>query len=307
MTQPGAPPVLPRRWKVALVFLAGGAALILLALLVLSLLQNQPSLPGETLLALLSLLILLALGFAVGGLGYVLRSSLANRRYSPIVLILLLAYLLPAGVYVGLGSVLVFDLPLLNQALPQGALLSSLFPAQPWLFLWQALILAFVGAPPALPRPVTEDAARRLPAVPLGLLGGVAVGLAAAFAFSLTATWLESTRALALPARPADIPPLMRWVTLLVGVGIAPWAEERFFRAELLIRWQPRLGGWGAALASAALFATLQLRPLLWLPAFIAGLGLALLVQSSGSLRPAILAHAAANALLFVLGWYLMI
>ncbi len=306
MTQPGVPPVLTRRWKAALVFLAGGAALVVLTLLVLSLLQNQSSLPGETLLVLLSLLILLVLGFAVGGLGYVLRSSLSNRRFSPVALILFLAYLLPAGVYLGLGSVLVNDLPLLNQALPQGALLSSLFPAQPWLFLWQALILVFVGAPPALPAPA-QDVARRLPALPLGVLGGVAIGLAAAFAFSLGAAWLEATRLVALPARPAEIPALIRVVTLLVGVGIAPWAEERFFRAELLIRWQPRLGGWGAAIASAALFATLQLRPLLWLPAFLAGLGLALLVQSSGSLRPAILAHAVANALLFALGWYLLI
>ncbi|MEW6650283.1 MAG: CPBP family intramembrane glutamic endopeptidase [Chloroflexota bacterium] len=306
MSQSGDPSLRIRRRKAALNFLTGGVALVLLAVLTLRLLENQTNLPGETLLALLSLLTLLVLGFAVGGLGYVLRSSLSNRYLSPILLIVFLAYLLPAGVYLALGSVLANRLPILNQALHQGMGLSSLFPAQPWLFLWQALILAFVGAPPALPR-AAEDSAHRLPGVPLGLLGGAAIGLAAAFAFSLGSAWLESSRVIPLPVRPADVPPLLQAVIVLVGIGIAPWAEERFFRAELLVRWQPRLGAWGAAAASAALFATLQFRPLLWLPAFVAGLGLALLAQSAGSLRPAILAHAVANALLFALGWYLLI
>ncbi|MFN7037641.1 MAG: lysostaphin resistance A-like protein [Bellilinea sp.] len=292
-----------------LAFAAGGVLLLLLALGLLWLVQRQPQASAETVVVLISILTLLVLGFAVGTLGFILRSALARPGLSPILLALVLAYFLPAAVYFGLERLLALRFSGLEQTLPAVSLRSPFFPGQPWLFLWQALILAFLGIPAVQNHvpPEAPPSAKRPPEWLSGLLGGTAVALLAAYLVSITRGWLESAFSLAEMTQPLEIAPLIRWVTLLIGILVAPWAEERFFRGELIQRWQPRMGTAAAVLASAALFAALQLRPLLWLPAFLAGIGFAWLRQAYGGLKSAILAHTVVNALLFALGWQWMI
>ncbi|MEW6181080.1 MAG: CPBP family intramembrane glutamic endopeptidase [Chloroflexota bacterium] len=292
-----------------LTFLVYGLMLLLLTGGLLWLVQDRPQTSAETLVGLLSILTLLVLGFAVGTLGFVLRRAGRQPLLPPLLLTLLLAYLLPAGVYFGMDYLLTSRPAGLQPSLPAVGLRPSLFPGQPWLFLWQALILTFLNISTAAPAAAKNSpASRALPPVWLsGLLGGGSIALLMTYLFSITRAWLESSLAAANLTQPLEIAPLIRWTTLLIGILIAPWAEERFFRGELIHRWQSRLGLWGAAFASAGLFATLQFRPLLWLPAFLAGLALAWLANAHGSLKPAILAHAVINGLLFVLGWQWMI
>lgn len=297
------PPLI--RWRTALYFLGGGAILLVFASLVLGALGRDQEIPAETKLVIFFMLTLLVLAFSVGSLGYVLHSGLLRQRYSPLLLALVLAYALPALVLFALTGFLYSQEAALREVLLQVTLLPALFPGQPWLFLWQALILAFLGRP-LIQQSVAARSLSWFPSVPFGLLAGLALGLLAAFAYSLTVARLENSAPASLFVVTAEIPALVRVVTLVVALTVAPWAEERFFRGELLARWQPRLGRAGAALATAALFATLQLRPLLWLPAFLAGLGLAFLAQSTGRLREAVLAHAAANLVVYFLGWYLV-
>jgi membrane protease YdiL (CAAX protease family) len=299
--QTAAPSTRISRWRPALYFLAGGLLLMLLALGVITALDSDLDWSAETRLALLFLLTLLVLGFSVGGFGYVLRQA----KFSPIMITLALAYGLPALVYALLGGALQTRFDPFSAALQQLSLLPGLFLGQPWLYLLPTLTLAFVGSPNILPVPVERSG--QLPSISVGLLAGGLLGLAAGFAYSLSAAIVESGPAADILTRSSELPLLVRLVTLLVAVLIAPWAIERFFRGELLARWQPYLGRTGAALATAALYATLQFRPLMWLPAFLVGLGLAGLVQHTGRLREAIAAHAAANLVLYFLGWYLVI
>lgn len=299
-----------QRWRIALLFTAGGGFLLLLTLAVLWLVQSRPQASAETVVVLISILTLLVLGFAVGTLGFILRSTiLARPGFNPILLALLLAYGLPAAVYFGLDRLLVLRFGGFEPSLPAISLRSPLFAGQPWLFLWQALILAFLGIPLVQERGgrAIPLSAKRPPEWLSGLLGGAAIALLSGFLFSISRVWVENTFAAVEITRPMEVAPLIRWVTLLIGLAIAPWAEERFFRGELINRWQPRLGAWGAVFASAALFATLQLRPLVWLPAFLAGIGFSWLTQIYGNPRAAIAAHMVVNALLFALGWQWMI
>ncbi|MEW6505304.1 MAG: CPBP family intramembrane glutamic endopeptidase [Chloroflexota bacterium] len=300
---------LVQHWRVALAFAAGGGLLILLTLGLVWLVQRQPQTSAETVVVLISILTLLVLGFAVGTLGFILRSALARPGANPILLALILAFVLPAVVYFGLDRVLTLRFGGLEQSLSAISLRSPLFPGQPWLFLWQALILAFLGIPGGQNQPRRNDlaATARPPDWLSGLLGGAAIALLGGYLISVTRGWLESTFAVVGMTQPLEVAPLIRWVTLLIGLLVAPWAEERFFRGELIFRWQPRMGTWAAVLASAALFATLQLRPLLWLPAFLAGIGFTWLYQIYGRLKPAVIAHTVVNALLFALGWHWMI
>ena len=309
MKRPANLPRLSTSWRVALAFAGGGVMLVLLTVGLLWLVQNQPQTPAETIVVLISILTLLVLGFAVGALGFILRRAVSKPLLHPILLALLLAYLLPAAVYFGLDRVLISRFAGLEQTLPALSLRSPLFPGQPWLFLWQALILAFLTIPPLqTTSPQALQTGRVSPPAWLsGLLGGAAIALMCAYLFSISRAWVESAWAAAEMTQPLEIAPLIRWATFLTGILIATLAEEFFFRGELISRWQPRWGSVGAALASAALFAALQLRPLLWLPAFLAGIGFSWLIQAQGGLKSAIVAHTVVNLLLFALGWQWMI
>ena len=103
------------------------------------------------------------------------------------------------------------------------------------------------------------------------------------------------------PHGPADA------LVSLLAIAIAPAAcEEVLFRGLVLPAFLRPLGAWGAACASALLFGLIHLDfasgglSLYRVPfAAVVGLGLAALRLRAGALGPAILAHAALNAITF--------
>ncbi|MCC6147313.1 MAG: CPBP family intramembrane metalloprotease [Anaerolineaceae bacterium] len=269
-------------------------------------LRAAVSAPGRTTEARLGILFgaaALCLLLAVIALDLWRRWRHGKAKRLPLEIALALAYVAPALALLAPGWVeLALRLPVqqLAPALLGGRGLSS---GTPWFTLWNFVVLAgyvlltrrsqIAAAFPVSGKPIRQAGWL----VPSGLLGGIGLFLVAAFIFSL------QTRAMEI-----SLPALSPWQHLLLamaGAMAAPWAVELVFRDELYARWLPRLGGRGAALAAAALYAALQFRPLLFFPAFILGLSLAWLARRSGSLLPAILAHASFNLLAAGLNWFL--
>lgn len=93
----------------------------------------------------------------------------------------------------------------------------------------------------------------------------------------------------------ADFGRPMTWLFVAGVVVAAPIAEEVVFRGYLLPALRPALGPTGAIAATAVAFGLVHPLPLA-LPAALLGAGFGWLAQRAGSLSPAILAHAAHNA-----------
>jgi hypothetical protein len=301
--QPSQP---PPGWKITLIFLAGALALIGVVLLVLNYIYTHPELPAQTKLGLVFLLLFIVLGFSVGGISYVMHTGLGKTRIGPVWVALILAYGLPLVIYLGLSRAVFASPGPLPDALQRFMVFSDYFPGQPWMFIWQAIVLAFFSRPSG-ERLASKDAGLGLPDVPASLLSGIFIGLVAVFAYSIGSGLIENSSTGQLLSQTIDIPLPVRITTLAVALVIAPWAEERFFRLDLLGRVQARLGKWPAFLGVSALYAILQFRPLVWAPAFLAGLGFSILAERTGRLRPVVIAHAVVNVILFLLGWYLVI
>ncbi|MBI2953619.1 MAG: CPBP family intramembrane metalloprotease [Chloroflexi bacterium] len=84
-------------------------------------------------------------------------------------------------------------------------------------------------------------------------------------------------------------------VVLLAVAGLAPFAEEAFFRGYVFRAYLQEKGPLQAYLLSSALFAVAHLNLPALLPIFAIGLGLAYLTRSTGSILPSIVAHAVNN------------
>ncbi|MBM3973203.1 MAG: CPBP family intramembrane metalloprotease [Planctomycetes bacterium] len=137
------------------------------------------------------------------------------------------------------------------------------------------------------------------------------LGLYAALALPWWALFVAYARGLAAAGMPAVAQPQllylagadfgrpMTWL-FVAGVAIAaPIAEEVVFRGYLLPALRPALGPTGAVAATAAAFGFVHPLPLA-LPAALLGAGFGWLAQRAGSLLPAIVAHAAHNAVTVV-------
>lgn len=117
--------------------------------------------------------------------------------------------------------------------------------------------------------------------------------------------YLEAFRRLHEALRPED--PLQALGSLL-AIAVAPaLCEELLFRGVVLPAFLRPLGAWGAAVVSALAFGLIHLDfteaglSLYRVPfAAVVGLGLAALRLRAGALGPAILAHAALNAITFL-------
>jgi len=88
---------------------------------------------------------------------------------------------------------------------------------------------------------------------------------------------------------------------LVAVVVLAPLGEELLFRGVLLRGLRERLGIVASVAVSACLFSAYHLDPVGFLPRLEIGIVLALVVWKTGSLWPAVAAHAANNALAMVL------
>jgi uncharacterized protein len=128
----------------------------------------------------------------------------------------------------------------------------------------------------------------------------IALGLATTTALRLlfgeVSAGLEQLDALLVQA------PLSVFVLLVLLIAVlAPLAEELFFRGYIQTRLVQRYGRWPAIVVSSLLFGVLHVAPMHTVFAAVLGLGLGWITVVTGSVRPAILAHAA-NNLLAVLG-----
>jgi membrane protease YdiL (CAAX protease family) len=187
-------------------------------------------------------------------------------------------------------------------------LISWLQPAPPWLFVGQTGLLAVaVVVWFLLPGKVWRNILPlERPIWMLGILAGVGLWLLATFASTLISGLAFRLFSVLSPAAAPtlDTIPLPAFsLAVFVALVIAPPAEEYLFRHLLIQSWQPRLGTLAAAAASSALFATLLGRPLLWVPAFLLGMGLHTLTETTGHLRAAIFAHVIFNILALCVNW----
>lgn len=92
--------------------------------------------------------------------------------------------------------------------------------------------------------------------------------------------------------------PLWLYFCLLVAAaGLAPLAEESFFRGYVFTACERTKGRWQAYLFSAGLFAVAHLNLPALLPIFVLGLGFAFVRDRTRSLVPTVVAHAINNAL----------
>lgn len=97
-----------------------------------------------------------------------------------------------------------------------------------------------------------------------------------------------------------DLPPTQFGLIWIAGAVIAPLVEELFFRGLLFGAYLRTRGPLLAYALSATIFASLHLNPPAFPPIVLLGLVLAALYHRTGSLTPAVLAHAFNNGVAFL-------
>lgn len=143
---------------------------------------------------------------------------------------------------------------------------------------------------PPLGRALREAVAMLLSVLPLVALSG----------WLIDSLWSDpggSNPMLDLVLRGSD--PFALACFALTAIVLAPLFEETLFRGVLLPVLGRRIGGLGAVLLSALLFAAAHLSLSELVPLFVLGCGLGLLRLRSGRLAPPVLMHALWNALTF--------
>lgn len=272
---------------------------------------QSPLISAEWKLALISLSALTFLIVGMVSLRMLLQpeGTLLRMRQTTIVVVLICAYLVPTLVFV-----LPDWLQLPVNFLPGDVTVSPRginTAGQPWFFIWQALALtgyAFFRRWSISVSPLSDanEAPSRLRpgyawpwVVIIALIGGLAVWMSSIFLIDLTSNTFQS-----------EIVPLndlFKGFLLVIALTAAPWAEEYFFRSELRFTWNNQWGDLLGGTGSACLFAFLQLRPVLFLPALLMAVAANSLIRRTGKLYPAVLLHTLFNALIFSNGWYLIL
>ncbi len=295
-------------WKSRPTALRWGLGAVPFGLLFLLWAKSQSFPPPWALTLVLFAAFFLLLG--MGGLFWGLRVLGRRERIPTRATLVLMAFTYALPILLLLSVLALLRVPTKSSFIHQvsGQLIAQILPGrlqpgQPWLFLWQAVFLAGLGL--ALPRPAARPIQWR--ACLHGLLLGLGIGLGGLYFYSSLLSLPGPQGSLSLPLE-NEI-----WLLqALAAVFILPWASERLFRGVLWDVLRTRMSERSALWLGAALYATLQFRPLVWLPAFLLGAALTrLTLQHSEdgptSLLPATLAHMAANLVLLAGGWHLPI
>ena len=137
------------------------------------------------------------------------------------------------------------------------------------------------------------------------LLVGLGAGLAVMLAnrvVVLLYVWAtgDASNPQAGMAGTADGTPLQFALIVALGGLFVPFAEEVLFRG-VLYGWLRRWGVVLATLVSAAVFGIAHFAPVIMIPAALMGVVNAVLYERSGSLWPAVAAHAVNNVIAFVI------
>jgi len=224
------------------------------------------------------------------------RRFLAPERYrGPSVLVLLALILVVASVLtapfgddaatllLGTGELSLAGSIVLLVATQAALLLVS------WLFVFRPNALA---ALPAFPGP---DAGR---ALRLGLGWGIVAWFGASLVSYGVVVLLEAIGVDAAPQAAEQALGLVEpWLAVLAIVGLAPIAEELFFRGVVFNAFKRERGRRWAYIGSAALFAVIHLSVVALVPIFLLGLALAWVYERTGSLLAPIVMHAVVNGI----------
>jgi len=309
-------------WRVTLLILSAVALLAIALWFGLRSLVTSALSVGWQLAAFASIAIIL-LTIGLGGIAFSFRRQPLQPNSSLISWLMLGLAILPSFVVTVTFAVVAHTVVRPDQSLPAELLVQpevSLW--HPWVFFWQVLVLAFAIRVTSASSAKVKDKDQPTPfgkqflswskqflpddiSLITSLLGGLALWLVYAFLQSLAASlsnpWLsvENTTTAFLPSS-------LSLLLAVMSLTVAPWAEETFFRGFLLDHWQMRMDSLLANVGVAAAFAFMPMRPLLWVPAFLLGLGLGLLRQRAG-LPAAILAHVLFNGLMLLLNPLLVI
>lgn len=272
-------------WRAALIYFALIPAACFLGWVLIKVVIVAPE--TTFLQKLITLLSLTVLAFLIGLAGFRL-AALANQRIRPtpnLLIVFASVYLLP-GLLLGVA------------AIHSPALIWRPGLGMPWLYFWQnGILLIILLREKNFPTPLSLNRSLIL----LSAFLGLGVGLCSAFIVGL----LDSIDF--LPYQAPQLFSVSYILMILVSLFVAPLAAETVFRRRLLELWQPSLGFTKAMLASAAVYALLQLRPLVIIPAFILGCVLCWFYRYTQKLIYPIIAHTVFNILMLVLGWWLVV
>jgi uncharacterized protein len=255
--------------------------------------------------AVLGVLSLSALATVLGiamhiGRAVVVRQALPASRYRGPSVVVLLMLVIIAGVLASVS--VVSDVLALNSGLAPSVLGSVVI-----LTITQLAMLGvgalFVAAPRALAglRLLPERGLWR--SIGLGLLLAIPAWIGAQLLAGIVVRLLEP-----FGMRPEEglaetaIRVVDPAVLMVAVVGVAPIAEEIFFRGVVYNAWLREYGARRALIGSAVLFALIHGSVFVMLPIFGLGIALALLYRATGSLPAAIAMHAGFNAITLALG-----
>jgi hypothetical protein len=140
-----------------------------------------------------------------------------------------------------------------------------------------------------------RNIARWIPSLTIGLLLGGCLGVLARGYVRVIHLIPMVAEQIDKSARSFAENPDLRIGYFIIGVFLAPFAEEYLFRGLVYRALDREWGGWKAILAAAAFFAIYH-PALSWLPVATLGVVNAILYKKSGKLAPAVLLHMAYNA-----------
>jgi membrane protease YdiL (CAAX protease family) len=272
-------------WRAALIYFALIPAACLLGWLLIKIVIETPD--TTFLQKVITLFALTVIAFLIGLAGFRL-TALANRdpRRTPNLLIVFATIYFIPGLLFGAATI------------HSPGLIWRPGLGMPWLYFWQNIILLIIllrerdhAAPTKFDRRVLI----------FSLFLGAGVGICSAFVIGL----LDSISLVSYHA--PQLSPVSYILIMFVSIFVAPLAAEMVFRKRLLDLWQPSWGFTKAMLASSIVYAFLQLRPLVILPAFILGCCLSWLYWYTKKLVYPIIAHLVFNILMLVLGWWLVV
>jgi membrane protease YdiL (CAAX protease family) len=131
--------------------------------------------------------------------------------------------------------------------------------------------------------------------LPLYVLG--TIGLVAANLIVVQLTGIQENPQVDALSGGQALSPTQLFMLLILVAGLAPLAEELFFRGMLYPLLRRRLGPAAAISINAGLFALAHFIPILLPGLFIIGLALAYLRERSGSIWPCVLYHVIQNSI----------
>ncbi|MGC8861153.1 MAG: CPBP family intramembrane glutamic endopeptidase [Armatimonadota bacterium] len=162
---------------------------------------------------------------------------------------------------------------------------------------------------------VTNEDAREIGFHPIALtkavgwgIGGYCAAIPIAYGSAAAVYWLYRTFSgqAAVPQHPI-VPEMLKGtpafvVAVTLAVVAAPVVEETVFRGMLYSALRAVIGTWGASVLSAAVFALVHpTSPIMFVPLLALGIVFAILRESTGSLAPSMVCHAANNAVMIAL------